>query len=106
MKKIHRNQYFHILAAGALPEVRGTGIAFAMVVRVYLDLVGRSKEPFVGMLAEATGFSSQKILQTTLIPELSWIVDVKLSDFKRGGLAVNPVARRGWVCVCRAILLY
>jgi hypothetical protein len=94
VKKIKRNQYFHILAAGALPEVRGTGITFAMVVRVYEDLVGRLMNPFVGMLAEATGFASQKILKSTLIPELSWVVDAKLSDFKRDdGSLLFPTAQ-------------
>jgi len=94
VKKIKRGQYFHILAAGAVPEVQGTGIAFAMVVRVYQDLVGRTINPFAGMLAEATGFSSQKILKNTLIPELSWMVDVKLSDFKRDdGSPLFPTAQ-------------
>ena len=50
---LRRGQYFHLLAAGAMPEVRGTGVVMAMVAKMYIALVDRSGG-YSGMIAEAT----------------------------------------------------
>mmetsp|Transcript_31956 Transcript_31956/g.63374 ORF Transcript_31956/g.63374 Transcript_31956/m.63374 type:complete len:501 (+) Transcript_31956:158-1660(+) len=77
---LRRGTYFHLLAAGAIPEVRGTGVVMAMVAKMYMSLVDRSGG-YSGMITEATSFASQRILKKTLLPDYGWVVEKPVTDF-------------------------
>ena len=51
---LKRGNYFHILAAGTIPEVRGTGVVMAMVAKMYMNMVDRAEGGYSGMITEAT----------------------------------------------------
>ncbi|GMH55437.1 hypothetical protein TL16_g01907 [Triparma laevis f. inornata] len=79
---LRRGQYFHILSAGAIPEVRGSGVVMAMVAKMYMHLVESEDNNYLGMVTEATSFASQRLLKRTLLPEFGWVIEKDLSDFK------------------------
>ncbi|GMH95154.1 hypothetical protein TrST_g3262 [Triparma strigata] len=92
---LRRGQYFHILSAGAVPEVRGSGIVMAMVAKMYMHLVeGDGGKGYLGMVTEATSFASQRLLKRTLLPDFGWVVEKDLEDFKNpGGKLMFPTAQ-------------
>lgn len=47
---LRRGQYFHILSAGAIPEVRGSGVVMAMVAKMYMHLVESEDNNYLGMV--------------------------------------------------------
>ena len=92
---LRRGQYFHILSAGAVPEVRGSGVVIAMVAKMYMHLVeGDGGKGYLGMVTEATSFASQRLLKRTLLPDFGWVVEKDLEDFKNpDGKLMFPTAQ-------------